>query len=69
MIIWCMTAAACLTLAGLHHFIGLEQRGGSGHLLLVSSALGAAPTAGCELSIMRAETATFLGIPLAMGYR
>ncbi len=51
-----MVAAACLTLAGTHFIIWLQQRRSWGHLLFCCSAVSAAVVAGFELASMNAQT-------------
>jgi two-component system sensor kinase FixL len=63
-ILWSMSAAACLTVAGIHFSVWLTARREWGHLLFSLSAVGAAGTAACELLVMRAVTIEGYGAAL-----
>jgi PAS domain S-box-containing protein len=60
-VLWSMTAAACLTLAGVHLLIWFKQRQAWGGLLFSITALSTAALAFCELWMMHAETAVEFG--------
>ena len=51
-IIWSMTAATCLTLAGVHLLVWLKARDSWVNLLFASSAVSVAAIAGFELTLM-----------------
>jgi two-component system, LuxR family, sensor kinase FixL len=55
-IIWSMTAAACLTLAAIHFLVWWQRRTAWADLVFTLTAAGVAVYAGCELSMMRAQT-------------
>ena len=56
-VIYSMAASACLTLALIHIFIWWRQRDAWANLLFALAAVGTATFAGCELAMMRAESA------------
>lgn len=51
-----MTAAACLTLAGIHFLVWCQRRAARADLVFTLTSVGIAFYAGCELSIMLAKT-------------
>jgi len=55
-ILWSMTAAACLTLAAIYFLVWCQRRTVWADLLFALTATGVAAYAGCELSMMLAET-------------
>ena len=55
-IIWIMTAAICLTLAGIHLLVVVMKRSDWWQLLFVLAALSTAVMSWFELSMMRAQT-------------
>jgi two-component system, LuxR family, sensor kinase FixL len=55
-VIWCMTAAACLTLAAIHFLVWCQRRTAWADLMFTLAAVGVAAFAGCELSMMLALT-------------
>jgi PAS domain S-box-containing protein len=55
-IIWSMTAAACLTLAAIHFLVWCQRRSMWSDLLFTLTSAAVAVYAGCELSMMRAQT-------------
>jgi PAS domain S-box-containing protein len=67
-IIWSMVAAACLTLAAMHLRIWGKKRTAWANLLFAVTAVATAAVAGCELWMMRAETAREFGAALRWGH-
>jgi two-component system sensor kinase FixL len=63
-IIWSMTAAACVTLAGVHALIWWRQRNVRAHLLFALAAIGTAGMAVCECWMMRSQTPEEYGLAL-----
>jgi two-component system sensor kinase FixL len=59
-----MTAAACLTLAGVHVLVWWRRREVRAHLLFALAATATAGLAGCELWLMRAQTPVEFGLAL-----
>ena len=55
-VIWSMTASACLTLAAIYFLVWCQRRTVSASLLFSLTSAATAVFAGCELSMMRAET-------------
>jgi two-component system, LuxR family, sensor kinase FixL len=55
-VIWSMTAAACLTLAAMHFLVWWQRRTARAHLVFTLTSVGVTAFAGCELSMMLAET-------------
>jgi two-component system, LuxR family, sensor kinase FixL len=60
-IIWSMTSAACLTLAGVHLLVWLRARNLWVNLLFCTSAVAAAAIAGFEVVLMRAQSTAQFG--------
>jgi two-component system sensor kinase FixL len=63
-VIWPMIASACLTLAAMHVLVWANKRTAWASLLFSLTALATAAVAGCELWLMRAETAREYGVIL-----
>jgi two-component system, LuxR family, sensor kinase FixL len=63
-IIWTMTAAACLTLAGVHALIWSRQRIVRANLLFTLAAIGTAGMTVCECWMMRSQTPEEYGLAL-----
>ena len=63
-VIWSMIASACLTLAAMHVLIWANKRTAWASLLFSLTAVATAAVAGCELWLMRAETAREFGAAL-----
>lgn len=63
-IIWAMTASACLTVGLMHFVVWLKQPSRDTHLSFVAAAIGAALMAAMELLMMRAETVEQFGVLL-----
>ncbi len=63
-VIWPMIASACLTLAAMHVLVWANKRTAWASLLFSLTALATAAVAGCELWLMRAETAQAYGVAL-----
>lgn len=63
-IIWSMTAATCLTLAGVHLLVWLRARDSWINVLFTVCAVAAAAHAGFELGMMRATTTEQYGAAL-----
>ncbi len=61
-VVWSMIASACLTLAAMHLLVWFRRRTAWAHLFFSLSAAGTAAYAGCELSMMRAETPAAFGL-------
>jgi PAS domain S-box-containing protein len=55
-VIWSMTAAACLTLAAIHFLVWWQRRTVWADLVFSLTSVGVAAFAGCELSMMLAQT-------------
>ncbi len=55
-VIWSMIAAACLTLAAIHFLVWWQRRSAWAELVFTLTSVGVAVFAGCELSLMLAET-------------
>ena len=55
-LIWSATAGACLTLAAIHFLIWWQRRTAWAHLMFTLTSVGVAFFAGCELSMMLAQT-------------
>jgi len=60
-IVWLCAASACVTLAGVHLQIGLKQPR-QFYLWFAVMGLSAAAVGGCELAVMRSETAAQIGL-------
>jgi|GEM_PF-2153795 len=60
-IIWSMTAATCLTLAGVHLLVWLRARTSWVNLLFASSAVSVAVIAGFELTLMHSHSTAQFG--------
>jgi two-component system sensor kinase FixL len=67
-IIWSMVASACLTLAAMHFLIWCKKRTAWTSLLFALTAAATAAVAGCELLLMRAETAREFGMVVRWGH-
>ena len=67
-IIWSMVASACLTLAAMHLLIWCKKRTAWTSLLFALTAAATAAVAGCELLMMRAETAREFGMVVRWGH-
>ncbi|HTQ52551.1 MAG TPA: hypothetical protein VMJ12_17725, partial [Candidatus Acidoferrales bacterium] len=63
-VIWSMAASACLTVALMHGLIWFRRRETWANLLFTVLALATAVMAGCELAMMRADTAASFGLVL-----
>ena len=63
-IIWSMSVAVCLTLAGMNFLVWCQKRTAWGYLLFSLTAVGVAAFAGCEFWMMRAETPGQFGTAL-----
>ncbi len=61
-IVWSMTAATCLTLAGVHLLVWLSARNSWVNLLFASSALTVAAIAGFELTLMHSHSTAHFGV-------
>ena len=55
-VIWSMTASACLTLAAIYFLVWCQRRTAWADLVFTLTSVGVAVYAGCELSLMLAET-------------
>jgi len=55
-VIWAMIASACLTLAAIHFLVWWQRRTAWADLVFTVTSVGVAVYAGCELSIMLAQT-------------
>ena len=67
-IIWSMVTSACLTLAAMHLLIWCKKRTAWTSLLFALTAAATAAVAGCELLLMRAETAREFGTVVRWGH-
>jgi PAS domain S-box-containing protein len=67
-IIWSMVASACLTLAAMHLLIWCKKRTAWTSLLFALTAAATAAVAGCELLLMRAETAREFSMVVRWGH-
>ena len=67
-IIWSMSMAACLTLAGIHFLVWFQNRKAWANLLFSMLAIGTAGWTFCELWMMRAETAAEFSAVLRWGH-
>ena len=67
-VIWSMVAAVCLTLAALHLLVWCRKRTAWANLLFALTAAATAVLAGCELWMMRAETAAQVGLAIRWGH-
>jgi len=63
-IIWAMIVSACLTLAAMYLLVWCKKRTAWASLLFALTAVATAAVAGCELWLMRAETAREFGVAL-----
>jgi PAS domain S-box-containing protein len=63
-VIWPMVASACLTLAAMHVLVWANRRTAWASLLFALTAVATAAVAGCELWLMRTETAQEFGAVL-----
>jgi two-component system, LuxR family, sensor kinase FixL len=68
MVVWSMVVSACLTLAMMQLMIWCSMRTARANLLFSLSAAATAAAAGCELWMMRAETAGEFGTVLRWGH-